>query len=136
MAALSQPGSEQRNPLQPQPPSAVDLSYTRQSGGVWPKRVPGCLDLPPDAQSNCSETIPTRVGPRRKEAPLLPAPNAHTTHDFSIWHFMATVCWVALLCAASGKPSRCRLVLGCAHSHRADGTESRRDSKRPQQNVS
>ena len=55
MAVLSQPGSEQRNPLQPQPPSAVDLSYTRQSGGGGLAKT--CARVPRSASRRTVELL-------------------------------------------------------------------------------
>lgn len=88
-AALSQPGSEQRNPLQPQP-SLLLICYTLKSeGGGGGSSGNVCLgpSSAPDTQSN-SESIHPR--PRRciptGSGGTAAAPNVHTTRDFSIWH--------------------------------------------------
>lgn len=129
MAVLSQPGSEQRNPLEPQPLSAVDLLAAPGSG------VPGhraCL-APRCAPNTCSPPLrnyprpgaPTRTG---SSAPAA-AQAAHSTHDLSIWRFMATVLRAA---CCSG---RCETLPGTAlcwdlRAARADGTGGRSDSRR------
>lgn len=134
-AVLSQPGSEQRNPLQPQPLSAVDLLDTRESGGVQPECQPGCLTLPPDTQSCCSYTVPLLPRLSPQEADTAAAPKAHSTRDFSIRLFVATVFRVVLLCEASGEPARQAWCWHVGEAAAPVGLEAAVTAKGPPQTV-